>query len=190
MRWYLRFNGYFTIENFYVPNTEQVSDGVVGNYTETDILAVRLPHSSETIGDMMIANHKTLVDEADKRIDIVIAEVKNSVDPRPNRAWRYHDAPTATAIETIERIVRFIGVLERDQVPTAAKQLLTQYRYADNYCRIRTLCSQKARTPFTSARVFRTFCSRRSLAFWFANGAHRGGIKDLASRRTIHNGSR
>lgn len=45
---YLRLNGYFTVPNFIVHAADdpgRVSAGQVGNYTETDILGVRMPHS-------------------------------------------------------------------------------------------------------------------------------------------------
>jgi hypothetical protein len=34
VRWYLRFNGYFTSENFYVHNPDKVFLGNVGNDTD------------------------------------------------------------------------------------------------------------------------------------------------------------
>lgn len=52
---YLRLNGYFTVPNFIVhagDDPTRISAGQVGNYTETDILGVRLPHSREITGNL------------------------------------------------------------------------------------------------------------------------------------------
>lgn len=77
VRWYLRFNGFFTIENFYVHNPQKVYREHVGDDTETDILGIRMPYSGEIAGPVRIANHEPLVAGANGRLDIVVAEVKN-----------------------------------------------------------------------------------------------------------------
>lgn len=43
VRWYLRFNGYFTIENFIVHDPRRLWKQTIGNQTELDTLAIRLP---------------------------------------------------------------------------------------------------------------------------------------------------
>ncbi|MNG41231.1 hypothetical protein D3C84_1302770 [compost metagenome] len=56
---YLRLNGYFTVPNFIVHaagDPSRVSDGHVGNFTETDVIAVRMPYSQEITGSLRIAN--------------------------------------------------------------------------------------------------------------------------------------
>jgi hypothetical protein len=52
VRWYLRFNGYFTIENFIVhgADTEPFRGEYVTAKTEVDTIAIRLPHSREETG--------------------------------------------------------------------------------------------------------------------------------------------
>src|SRR5712692_8233155 len=75
VRWYLRFNGYFGIENFVIH--EPVTGGVAQG-AEADVLAVRFPHSHEVAG-FEIENDPRLVDAGAVRgslIDFVIAEVK------------------------------------------------------------------------------------------------------------------
>src|SRR2546426_3035308 len=51
--WYLRFNGYFTVPSFYVhagDDPKRISGDTVGNLTEVDTLAIRLPYSREESG--------------------------------------------------------------------------------------------------------------------------------------------
>jgi hypothetical protein len=89
--WYLRFNGYFTVDNFVVhaaDDENRISKGIVAPHTEVDSLAVRMPYSSEIAGDLKIANHKLLVDNQNGRFDVVIAEVKSGKSNQPNMVWR------------------------------------------------------------------------------------------------------
>jgi len=107
VRWFLRFNGYFSIENFVVHAADdpaRVSDGIVAPYTEVDTLAVRMPHSAETKGPLRVANYSPLVSGADGKIDVVIAEAKSGNENKPNKPWREKQ------VSVIEYIVRFIGI--------------------------------------------------------------------------------
>ena len=68
--WYLRFNGYFTVDNFIVhagDDENRIRYGLVGQHTETDTLAVRWPYSIERTGNLEIANHDLLVQDQDER---------------------------------------------------------------------------------------------------------------------------
>ena len=88
---FLRLNGYFTVPNFIVHAADdpaRVSAGHVGNYTEADTLAVRMPHSREVTGKLHIANYRPLVDAAAGKFDVVIAEAKSGNENKPNRIWR------------------------------------------------------------------------------------------------------
>ena len=88
---YLRLNAYFTVPNFIVhagDDPGRISSGQVGNYTETDVLAVRMPYSREVTGKLRVANHDSLVDGIAGKMDVVIAEVKSGKDNKPNPVWR------------------------------------------------------------------------------------------------------
>ena len=105
--WYLRFNGYFTVDNFVVhaaDDVTRISNGIVAPYTETDTIAIRMPYSAEITGILQIANHNVLVENQNKRFDVVIAEAKSGNDTKPNSAWRNK------ATNIIEYIIRFVGL--------------------------------------------------------------------------------
>jgi len=58
-KWYLRFNGYFTVENFILHaggDPTRISKGKIAPYTEADILAIRHKHSKEIAGTLLIQN--------------------------------------------------------------------------------------------------------------------------------------
>ena len=135
VRWYLRFNGYFTIENFIVhagDDQSRISDEKIGSHTETDILAVRMPYSKEVTGKLFIANHEPLVNNITDRVDIVVAEVKTKNSNKPNRVWKSED------LFPIQYLVRFIGHYKHEsQIGEVASALLSKYIYEDRDCRIR-----------------------------------------------------
>ena len=87
--WYLRFNGYFTVPSFYVhagDDPKRISGDTVGNLTEVDTLAIRLPYSREESGAQFpIA--KNLLEGAEGRFDVIVAEVKSG-KPRSITARR------------------------------------------------------------------------------------------------------
>lgn len=109
-RWFLRFNGYFSIENFIVHASDdpsRISGGLVAPVTETDVLALRMPHSMEVKGQLHVANFLPLVEGAGNKIDVIIGESKTG-DARPNAIWR-RDGTAA-----IEYLVRFVGLCSTD----------------------------------------------------------------------------
>jgi hypothetical protein len=132
---YLRLNGYFTIPNFIVhaaDDPKRISTGQVGNYTETDIIGVRMPYSREITGKLHIANDRLLTDGATGRIDVVVAEVKSGTDNKPNRVWR-----GAQRNEAITYLSRFIGLHKESDLSQVAESLATKFRYEDKRCRFR-----------------------------------------------------
>jgi len=136
IRWYLRFNGYFTIDNFIVhagDDPQRISAGVVSNYTETDILGIRMPYSQERSGSLCIANHDLLTNGAEGKFDIVVAEVKSGADKSPNPAWQKKDVTFP-----IEYIVQFIGFYSgSDNIQNVASSLASKYSFEDSQSRIR-----------------------------------------------------
>src|SRR5688572_4419794 len=87
VRWYLRFNGYFTVDNFILHDPSTVSKGHVANHTEADILGLRLPHSREIAGNLSIANDPKLQIDGLNKIDFVIAECKSGKSNSLNSTW-------------------------------------------------------------------------------------------------------
>ena len=132
---FLRLNAYFTVPNFIIhagDDPTRISSGQVGNYTETDILALRMPYSQEVTGTLKIANYPGLVSGAGDRMDIVLAEVKSRKNNKPNGVWL-----TGTPDPSIIYMVRFIGCHDDAQVPRVAQALATAYRFEDARSRYR-----------------------------------------------------
>lgn len=134
-RWFLRFNGYFSIENFIVHASDdktRISDGLIAPVTETDLLAVRMPHSREIKGPLYVANFDPLVAHANGKMDVVIGEVKTG-DSRPNPVWR----PNGN-LGAIEYLVRFIGLCSTDdEIRKVASNLRTYFRFNSPTARYR-----------------------------------------------------
>jgi hypothetical protein len=123
-KWYLRLNGYFTVDNFIVHNPDNISDGVISNTTETDVLAIRHKHSKEIAGQLQIANDEVLIDGLDSTLDFVIAEVKTGGEDKPNKIWRNKNK------NAISYIVRFAGFIEsEEQIQTITDKLLSDSIY-------------------------------------------------------------
>jgi len=137
VRWYLRFNGYFTIENFIVHNPERISGGMVGNYTESDILAVRMPYSKEIVGQLQIADHGILTNGAEGRHDVVIAEVKSKKGNQPNDVWKLDQESAPEMFTPVEYVLRFIGLYQEHDISAIARTLGVSHSYKDARCRIR-----------------------------------------------------
>jgi hypothetical protein len=132
---YLRLNGYFTVPNFIVHaanDPTRVLAGHVGNYTETDIIGVRMPHSREVTGNLHIANHGLLVNGANGKTDVVVVEVKSGNDNKPNRVWR-----GAEAKQTACYIARFVGLHGEAEIQPVGDALAMAFRFEDEWCRFR-----------------------------------------------------
>lgn len=148
IRWYLRFNGYFTVENFYVHNPDGTWHDVVAAQSETDVIGIRMPYSIEAAGRVSIANHPPLIAGGGERFDVVIAEVKNVGEPIPNRIWRYRESRDAATLPPIEYIVRFIGLHPEAAVSEVAQRLASHYDHTDDRCRIRYIMFSKTPNVF------------------------------------------
>lgn len=134
VKWYLRFNAYFTIDSFVVhaaDDTNRIRDGIVAPHTEVDIIAVRMPYSVEMAGNLRIANHKVLVGGQNERFDVVIAEVKSGNNNRPNSIWRNKN------LEPIRYVIRFVGLLGDQEIEKAVKDLSERYYFESEKVRIR-----------------------------------------------------
>lgn len=136
VRWFLRLNGYFGIENFIVhaaDDPSRIADGVVAPYTETDTLAVRMPYSREIAGPLRIGNYAPLASGCDGRFDVVIAEAKSGAENRPNGVWRKKDNGNSIA-----HLTRFVGLCRsEDEIALVSSELATNYRYEGKETRYR-----------------------------------------------------
>jgi len=137
VRWYLRFNGYFSIEGFVVHEADKIRkiDGdVIPQQTECDLLSIRLPYSHEISGNLFMANDPQIVDGGEKKTDILICEVKSGKDNAPNPVWKH----ASTHQQMAEYIVRFCGILPEDDVfKSACKELSKTYVFNGDKIRIR-----------------------------------------------------
>jgi hypothetical protein len=148
---YLRLNGYFTVPNFIVhaaDDPQRVSGGHVGNYTETDILGVRMPYSREVTGSLVVRNDPTLVTTADKKIDVVILEVKTGKHATPNSPWHSQK----TVHQAIPYIVRFVGLHSEVDIPNVAEALAVKYSHEDELTRLRYIMMAEAPNEHYQAR--------------------------------------
>jgi hypothetical protein len=125
IKWFLRFNGYFGVENFVIHEPLPRNNQQGG---ETDILGVRFPFSREQPG-FVIANYSNLLDEkAQQRslIDVVIAEVKNRDDDYLNDIWIKQEPKY---VDRVAYIIRWIGALKDERkIHCVASRLKEKYR--------------------------------------------------------------
>ena len=95
--WYLRFNGYFTVPDFVVHKDYRNRPGG----TDADVLAVRFPHSCEYQRRFEFDHDPDLV-TADKKIDLVICEVKKGLCDL-NEPWLTAER------RNVEYVLRWMG---------------------------------------------------------------------------------
>lgn len=114
--WYLRLNGFLTMPNFIVHRDEGY-----GQRTEADILAVRFPYREEVVcefGDDGVARESAMADdrifvELTRKPCILITEVKATT-------CSLNDRLIDPAEHNLERVLRVIGILPRDQIAAAS----------------------------------------------------------------------
>ena len=122
VKWYLRFNGYFTIPNFTVhPDTKK------GREAEVDFIAVRFPFSEEQAGQYEFERDDDLIVE--DAIDFLLIEVKSS-ECVLNKTW------TDPERHNIEYALQWIGDLPGERIEEIAshvyKKGTANYRYPDD----------------------------------------------------------
>lgn len=160
---YLRLNAYFTVPNFIVlagDDPARISSGQVGNYTETDILAVRMPYSTEVTGTLHIANHGVLTDGSEGKMDLVIAEAKSGNENRPNKVWR-----AGTPDPSISYVVRFMGLHAKGELRHVAQALATAFRFEDDRCRYRYVVFSKEPNEHYASRGVTYITFREAINF-------------------------
>lgn len=134
-KWYLRFNGYFTVDNFIIHAANdpgRISNGTIGNYSDIDVLGIRMPFHFERTGELEIKNDNRL-DCIDK-IDIVIAECKTGNQNSVNKIW------TGKNVQAAEYLIRFCGIFKEDyEIKRSATSLIDHLKYEDDKYRIRII---------------------------------------------------
>jgi hypothetical protein len=127
VRWYLRFNGYLTVENFVV---HEPQNGRVPEGTEFDTLAVRFPYSREQIEQKLIQNDPRLEDteaSGGKLTDFVIAEVKSGKRNGLNDIWHPDGGDQRT--NHVAYLLRWLGSLTTEaEIAEVAGQLQKDLR--------------------------------------------------------------
>src|ERR1700674_239908 len=135
VRWYLRFNGFLSVENFVVHEPDPQLPNVPAG-TESDTLAVRFPHSKEIPGDgyalnVKLINDEKLLDEeaiAKGLTDFVIAEVKSGQNKSLNKVWTAPD-PDERYVAQVEYLVRWLGASgDEAAIREIARCLRKEYR--------------------------------------------------------------
>ena len=132
---FLRLNGYFTVPNFIVhaaDDPSRIFRGMVGNRTEVDTIAIRMPHSAEVTGAKQVVNYEPLTAGAAGRVDVVFAEAKSGRNNKPNRVWL-----TDSAGAVVHYLVRFVGHHDEVQGAVVATELARSYAYIDATSRYR-----------------------------------------------------
>ena len=116
--WYLRLNGFLTIQNFIVhPDTGS------NQRTDADILGVRFPLRAELKPNPMVDDDPFV--QIKDRPYIIIAEVKRSTCGL-NGPW------TEPAKEDLQKVLRAVGAFQEDQVETVAKAIYTSGTFSNS----------------------------------------------------------
>ncbi len=124
--WYLRLNGFLTIQNFIVHpdlGSEQ--------RTDADILGVRFPYRAELKPKPMI-DDVPFAQITDKPF-IIMAEVKTSVC-NLNGPWKEPQK------ENLQRVLRAVGSFPESNIETAAKAIYTSGTFSNNVYHISLAC--------------------------------------------------
>lgn len=123
--WYLRLNGFLTIENFVVH-----PDQGTNQRTDADLLAVRFLHRAENRQSPMVDDPKC--SDCDAIVNVIIAEVKTGACAL-NGPW------TRPEDENIQRVLSAIGCLGPDEIEVAAQALYDKATYRGEVAQLRLM---------------------------------------------------
>lgn len=112
VRWYLRFNGYFAIENFVI---HEPIKGVIPQGGEFDVMAVRFPYSREDAGFRLENDQRLGLSSLDNCIDFVIAEVGAGGQKKLNDVWKPPDNE-GTKAKRVAYALKWSGFFPDDEV--------------------------------------------------------------------------
>ncbi len=131
VRWYLRFNGYMTAENYVI---HEARNGHIPEGGEFDTIGVRFPYSREQVDQKLISNDPRLDDREardDNLIDFVVAEVKSGNRNSLNSMWQPgNDDKKASRVAYL---LRWMGALGDEQrITEVARRLQKEHRAREN----------------------------------------------------------
>jgi hypothetical protein len=145
VRWYLRFNGYLTAENYII---HEARNGRVPQGGEFDTLGVRFPYSREQVDQKLIRNDPKLHDaEVSEHhlIDFVIAEVKSGKRNSLNSVWQPGDEDAK--VNRVAYLLRWIGAVGDEQrISDVARRLQKELRARENGYLFRLVYFSKSHT--------------------------------------------
>jgi hypothetical protein len=164
VRWYLRFNGYLSVENFIVH--EPVDEGNIQG-GETDIIGVRFPYSHEDVG-FPIVNDCRLFDEevaVNSLIDFVIAEVKTSRRSNLNKIWTENEE---IYVDKVAYMIRWMGFLSDERaIHNLAQELKAGFRGRERNYLVRLIYFTRKHQRFVSDQGIPQITIREILDFFF-----------------------
>jgi hypothetical protein len=144
-RWYLRFNGYLTVENYVV---HEARNGRVPQGGEFDTLGVKFPYSREQVDQKLIRSDPKLHDaEVSEHhlIDFVIAEVKSGKRNSLNSVWQPGNEDAK--IRRVGYLLRWIGAVGDEQrISDVARRLQNEHRARENGYLFRLIYFSKSHT--------------------------------------------
>lgn len=124
--WYLRFNGYLTIENFTVhPDYKKSPEA------EADILAVRFPNSKEDPRRFQFERDPKLI--ICDRTDFVIGEVKTGLCAI-NNSWEEPER------ENVQYALTWLGFLPDPEIDQVAKEIYINKIWQSGENSVRFVC--------------------------------------------------
>ncbi len=125
--WYLRFNGYFTVENFTVHPEFKKASG-----TEADILAVRFPYSTEEPRKFHFDRDPQIV--IPDLIDFIIGEVKSGECAVNENSWGNPEK------RHMHYALSWMGFLASADLDAVATILFKQTYWQNKQFSVRWLC--------------------------------------------------
>ena len=180
VRWFLRLNGYFSIESFIVHDPAQIWHRRVGQKTETDTIAVRMPYSKEVAGNLYMANYPPLVNGAERRFDVIIAEAKSGRDNTPNKVWVDYQ------VDAVKYIVQFVGLCKSEaEIAKVANILSKTYCYESEEFRFRYIVFSKEPNQYYAARSV-TYISLREVVNFLVEVRGQSWIESKIGVASLH----
>ena len=127
--WYLRFNGYLTVENFTVhPDHKKNPEA------EFDFLAVRFPFSQENPENFPFKRDKSII-LPPPLVDFVVMEVKTGRIDFNKKSLFCSDR------QNFEYILKWLGFLQAGQICCVAEELRKHLRWSDGQYSVRFICA-------------------------------------------------
>lgn len=128
VRWYLRFNGYLTVDNLVV---HEPTEGAVPQGAEFDVIGVRFPFSRE-VADFELPRDPHLGSiETSGATNVVVGEVKGGRDATLSEVW-LPEANDALQCGRVAYLIRWLGLWESEADIQKVARDLRHKRATDN----------------------------------------------------------